>query len=77
MKNDIFATFLFFNVSVDQSGLELVSGEEDSSLEVGLKPSPESESSKLVRILVISSNVPFRDELFIFWIRCCIYFFES
>lgn len=31
----------------DQSGSELVSGEEDSSLEVGLKPSPESESSKL------------------------------
>ncbi|DAA31268.1 inaD-like protein [Bos taurus] len=31
----------------DQSGTELVSGEEDSSLEVGLKQSPESESSKL------------------------------
>ncbi|KAF4021734.1 hypothetical protein G4228_013099 [Cervus hanglu yarkandensis] len=31
----------------DQSGTELVSGEEDASLEVGLKQSPESESSKL------------------------------
>ncbi|XP_023586137.1 inaD-like protein [Trichechus manatus latirostris] len=43
----------------DQSGTEPVSSEEDGSLEVGIKQWPESESSKMVRILGIFQPVFF------------------